>query len=948
MFNILKRFLNRFTAVSTAAAVAVGAFCIPDFSAYAEEAETVKPVRDIVTLSESETSYAAYIRKYSDMSRTVLSVYADTASYNTSLGAECELFYDYEGMPNTLYWTNGGTVTFPIEVPAEGLYNLELIYRTSASDTNELSLGVLIDGELPFDEAEKISLDKYWKNKTGNIQYDSEHQNQIRPTQVIYDSWITYTLLNKSSFSAEPFSFMLTAGEHTVTLQNVTSDIYISRVNFTNTSVPKAYSDVKPTAEQIEETPALMNGEAILVEAEVPSYTNSTALQATREPSEYLASPAHPTQIRFNTIGGTVDSDSNVWDKPSQKAVYEVNVPADGYYSINLRCRRDSREGLSSYRKITVNGVVPCKELSAVRIDYSPKWQTISLNDENGEPIYFYLSAGTNTIEIEAVTGDNEAYAEQTEQTVKTLREIISASESRTPEELLAAFKAASEELDAQNAEIRDSFGVEIDEISELSQMLKSALKKPEKIAASVSANKDEITGKITALITRLRDFHYQPLELDYFEIKTVHEEYRDTRVNVFKAVAFAFRSFIGSFFKDFSALRQTDTRTMEVWVCLDRKQAEIVSNLVERQYNPTHDIKINIRPDNGDLYSAVAAGKGPQAALYADSAVICELQERGAVVNLKDCQSFDEVYARFPTGLSGMYSHDGGVYAVPLTNDFPLMFYRTDIFSELEITPPDTWEEFYETLPIIYENGMKAGMISSESADNGFAAGDLFIAMLNQTEEKSLDSDSAAAAFEAWTKLCADYGLTDEDMLGMFRTGEMPLVFADCADFSSLLNDGAYELAGRWSVAHIPGTYRTEDGLRTLDCSVNTNSLGAVIFDDCKNVSAVWEFISWFTSDEIQLQVAEAFGLREYSPANIGVSFPQLWSERAFREIVTQKDSTLQLHEISASADVKNAVYSALRRALKGEDARTAYFDELRHHRIVSDSAGVSNSGEG
>ncbi|MGN1111001.1 MAG: hypothetical protein ACI4QY_05050, partial [Oscillospiraceae bacterium] len=65
-------------------------------------------------------------------------------------------------------------------------------------------------------------------------------------------------------------------------------------------------------------------------------------------------------------------------------------------------------------------------------------------------------------------------------------------------------------------------------------------------------------------------------------------------------------------------------------------------------------------------------------------------------------------------------------------------------------------------------------------------------------------------------------------------------------------------------------------------------------------------------------------------------------------REIVTQKDSTLQLHEISASSEVKNAIYSALRRTLRGEDAHTAYLDELRHHRIVSDNAGVSNSGEG
>ncbi len=941
MFKTLKRVINKAIAVTLSAAIALGAPLPAAAEGVEGVEETAAPsrsyVRNIVALSKSESSYASYLAKYSDAPKTAVSVYADTATYSTALGAQCDLLTDYEGMPSTLHWKNGGSVTFPIEVPANGLYNLELIYRTAPSDTTDLSLSVLIDGKLPFDEAAKIPLDKYWRNKTGNIQYDSTHRNQIRPTQVVSNIWVTYTLLNKASFGAEPFYFCLTEGEHTVTLQNASTELYVSRVNFTNTTPPKPYSEVKPTDEQIEGTPALVNGEAILVEAEVPTYTNSIALQPTREPSEYLASPAHPTDIRYNTIGGTLDSDATIWDKPSQKAVYEVNVPADGYYSINLRCRRNSTEGMTSFRRITVNGAVPCEELAAVRIDNSPKWQTINLTDENGEPIYFYLRIGTNTIEIEAVTGDSEEYVLRAEQTVQSLYSVMTDSANRTAEQLAEAFRGFSEELDAENEEIRSNFGVEIAELSELSLMLRSALRDPESVEDFAAARRSEIGSRLTELVSRLRDLHFQPLELDYFEIKTVHEEYRDTRVNVFKAIAFAFSSFIGSFFKDFNALRRTDARAMEVWVCLDRKQSEIIGNLVEKQYNTTHDVKINIRRDNGDLFEAVAAGKGPQAALYADSALICELQERGAAVDLKDSQNLPEVYGRFPAGLSGMYEHDGGVYAVPLTNSYPMMFYRTDILSAMGILPPQTWEEFSQTLALISERGMKAGMVSSEHDPDGFAAGDVFIAMLSQTDEKALGSESAAAAFETWAKLCADYGLTEEDVLAQFRTGEMPLVIADCTAFCSRLSDQAYELGGRWSLAHIPGTYRTIDGLRTLDCSVNTNSLGAVVFNECENVAAMWEFISWFTSDDVQRQVAEAFGARTYSPANVEVTFPQLWAENEFRELSTQRDNTLQLHEIFASVEVKNAVYSALDRALNGENARDAYLDELRHHRIIS-----------
>lgn len=937
VFNKLKNIWKRAAAASMAAVFSVG---LLNVRPYAQTAESTA-VQSIALSSSSGSSYSEYISQYADASRTVVSVYADTASYSTSLGAQCDLLSDYEGMPNVLHWKSGGAVTLPIEVSATGLYDLELIYRTPASETTQLSLGVLIDYELPFDEAAKISLDRYWQNKTGNIQYDSTHKNQIRPTQVLCDDWVTYTLLDKSSFSAEVFSFYLTEGEHTVTLQNSTAELYLGRINFTNTSKPKAYSEVRPSEEEIQNTPALSNGEAILVEAEVPTYTNSSALQATREPSEYLASPAHPTGLRFNTIGGTLDSDSNAWDTPSQKAVYEVTVPSDGYYTLNLRCRRNSDNGFASYRKITVNGAVPCREFASIRIDNSAFWQTVNLSDSNGNPIYVYLKNGANTIAIEAVTGDCETIAQSAEQIADSLYQSIT-SGPVTIEDV----QNAVAEFNSQNDNIYDTYGTKMSEISDLTLKLSAALKTAQKrsidIADILDAQDSQVQTSITQLICALRNLHSQPLELDYFEVKTVHEEFRSTRVNIFKAIVFAFRSFIGSFFSDL----QSEPHSIDVWVCLDRKQTEIVNRIVEKQYNATHDLKINIKSDNGNLSNAVAAGKGPDAALYADADLICSLWEQGVTVNIHETQDFAEVYERFPEGLSGMYSHDGEVHAVPLTNSFPMMFCRTDILDKLGLTVPETWDEFAEALEILSENGYDTAIVSSENAEGGFNDGDIFLSMITQTDEKSLDSESAAAAFEKWAQLCGNYDFCDDDLFTSFRTGISPIVIADFMTFSARLSDEAYELSGLWSPEHIPGTYRTIDGLRNLDCSVNTTSLGAVILDKCENTSAAWEFISWFSSDEIQEQIMNAFGAECYSPANLNVSSHQSWTELEYREIITQRDSTLELHNVSASEEVVNAVYSALERTLQGENARDAYLDELSHHNLVSSNQSDSQEG--
>ena len=38
-------------------------------------------------------------------------------------------------------------------------------------------------------------------------------------------------------------------------------------------------------------------------------------------------------------------------------------------------------------------------------------------------------------------------------------------------------------------------------------------------------------------------------------------------------------------------------------------------------------------------------------------------------------------------------------------------MFYRTDIFEELGIEPPETWEDLYRIIPVLQRNNMEIGL---------------------------------------------------------------------------------------------------------------------------------------------------------------------------------------------------------------------------------------------
>ena len=51
----------------------------------------------------------------------------------------------------------------------------------------------------------------------------------------------------------------------------------------------------------------------------------------------------------------------------------------------------------------------------------------------------------------------------------------------------------------------------------------------------------------------------------------------------------------------------------------------------------------------------------------------------------------------RFAQDAMVPYTYNDGVYALPLTQTYLMMFYRTDIFEEMNLKVPQTWDELLE-----------------------------------------------------------------------------------------------------------------------------------------------------------------------------------------------------------------------------------------------------------
>ena len=113
-----------------------------------------------------------------------------------------------------------------------------------------------------------------------------------------------------------------------------------------------------------------------------------------------MTNPNHPTKQRYNTIGQAT------WNKATQAITYKFKVENDGYYRFNFKARQNQMRGFFSNRRIYIDGKVPCKELDDVKFIYSPDWYNLTPQDENGNDIYVYLTAGEeHELTLEAIPG---------------------------------------------------------------------------------------------------------------------------------------------------------------------------------------------------------------------------------------------------------------------------------------------------------------------------------------------------------------------------------------------------------------------------------------------------------------------------------------------------------------------------------------------------------------
>lgn len=844
-------------------------------------------------------------------------------------------------------------LTYRFSVPKEGKYNMLFSYYPIEGRGSQIERQIEVDGKVPFEESKSIVFSRIYKDTlpyNNGFQFDSKG-NEIRPQQIQAPDWTDHYLSDTTGYYKDPFSFYFSAGEHTVKIKAVNEALAIKEIRLEQKQGLKSYKEIEKDY-KTKGYGEVENQKIVYTQAENAFNKSDATLFPNFDRSNPATEPFSPNKILLNTIGGSR------WRYPGQWISWKITAPESGLYRIGLRARQNFVSGQFVTRKLFINGEVPFSEAENIRFDFDNNWKNIVFSSENGEYL-FYLNKGENTLTLEATLGDFSEIISSVQSSIYNLNYVyrqilmitglnpdvfrdydlgqrlpdcikILGEESKSLKEILIKIKALSNTSGTYTSAINKMI-VRIDEM----------LKNTDNIPSMFVDYQNNIVGLGAWLLSAKE----QPLELDYIMVLPKTEKTPPANVNLFKNISSGIEMFIASFFNDYSNIgdHQSTNETISVWVATGRDQAGIIKQLADNYFTPSSKINVNIKlVGAGSLLPAVLAGKGPDVNLSAASNEPMNYAMRKAVRKLNDLPDFKETIAQFYPSALTPYTYDGTVYALPETQSFPLLFYRSDILSELGIKKIDTWDDIYNIIPELQKKNLNFGLPAFSSVVANALDLTAYWTLLFQhngqvfSEDSSkiiIDSKVGISAFKQWTEFYTNYSIPSSyDFATRFRSGDIPIAIADYTNYN-LLSVFAPEINGLWSFAPIPGTKNT-DG--SINRSVFSAGAATEMMATTTKVSQSWDFMKWWSSSETQVnygrELESILGTSaRYPAANKNAISQMPWTTAQVSVINEQWQHTKGVPEVPGGYLKDREINFAMRAVLfNGAEPREALTDHI------------------
>ena len=816
------------------------------------------------------TIYTNISKKYklSDYTGEAVSIPVDSSVTGNSKSYLTTKVKGYEKNNKVLDLTSGKKVTLDFEVPEDGLYYMNFDYLSYDESILPVSMKMKVDGDYPFYECRSLEFETTWKlsDEPSYDRYDNEAVT-IPNKQI---QWESKYLMDSSYRHSDPLKVQLTKGKHSIELSVDEGNFLLGNISL---EAPVAVEEYKGSSDKAD------GKELITIQGEDYTTTNDSAIHGV---AEYDTS-VDPYQAK-DTVLNTLDSDS--FSTAGREVTYEFEVKTAGNYKIAANYRQSEKTDFPVFCDVAIDGKVPNSAFKDYSMAYTTKYKTATMQDSKGEDLSVHLEAGKHTIsytismnpisyimeEIDEVMSDVNDLALEITKVAGTnadkYRDLKLSKYIPNLEKTLYSYSDRLTKLEKSAVKWSDSDK----NVAVMSSLLIAA-----KQLKSLADSPDSIPYRIDELSTSSNSVnHYLATTIDNLIANDLAIDriyiYQDgaklpSKPGFFKSCAMNISRFVASFTDQAYSTKNTNSDHIQVWVNRSSQYVQIMQKMIDEKFTPKTGINvdISIMPDQYKLVLSNSSGNAPDVATGINYTIPYELGIRGALVNMAQYDDFKESTDGYEPGFFMTGSINDGIYSMPETMNFWVLFYRTDVLEKLNLEIPKTMDDvidmlpklqmrglnfyyptagmtlmrnFHGTTPLIVQNG---GSLYAKTAANGTAIGN----------EKSVNG------FTKLTDLFTVYNMpvNVDNFYQHFRNGDMPIGIADYATFNMLTN-AAPELSSSWKVALIPGTQKS-DG--TIDRSVCGCAESSVIFkSNSERQKKAWEFVKWWSSTETQAEFGQ------------------------------------------------------------------------------------------
>ncbi len=899
---ILNRSFKRVLATILVALNMLNVNCV-FMAAQPEKATAVAEVKS-ENAAVKDNSYSAYMQSYSE---------SDYSTENIVHNLGGALLKDEE-------------ISFEITANEGGLYGIGMSYKALDEQMSDVNLGIKVDGKFPYEKLQKIGFPRMWCDADKEVKTD-DLGNEYASPQVIYTDYCYNEAVDESVECGEKYLVYLEKGVHRITLIPVSGSLEIEYFKLCAAAPAENYT--APDKDK------LYSGETVVLEGEDAAIKSSYFLVDKNDGSSLKITPQSAEKNLINYVGG------GNWKTVGETLVWQTPEMEEGYYKIGFSYRQNTNIGSKSYRSLKIDGATPFKEAERVGFPYTDDWNKLFFADSENEPYLVYFSKGSHELSLTVTAGDialvrnllTEASAEMSElyiditkitgETVDVYRDYdlfhqIGDMQQRLENIRNLLENAGDTLLEVTGEKTGSNYSVIKNMILTVDQMLDNKYE--------AHRYKDTYYTNYCSVSSVLQELCSMPLDLDKIVLTAADREEPFEDAGFIKQMAFSVKRFIVSFIKEYNAVSQSESEkdAITIWISWGRDQAQVLNSLVERSFTPQSGVEVNLKLVSATVIQAILSGSGPDCFLQMARSEPVNLAMRGVLYDLSQFDDCDEVIKRFMPTAEVPYRYNGGLYALPDTQDFYVMFYRSDILAEYGLKVPETWEEFNLVAKLLMRNNMSVYMpVSSVTEATGVGSSSIFPSLLLQNDlelysedgrKTTLLSADTMEVFGSWTDYYTKLKFpVSMNFYNRFRTGTSPLGITTYTQYTTF-KAAAFEIDGLWGVTSIPGTVR-EDG--TVSHTSSGTGSGCVILKSAKNPKGAWEFLKWWTSADTQLtysnDLESVLGpTGRAAVSNVEAMKKLSWDEETLAALMKAWENVEEIPEYPGSYYVSRSIYQA------------------------------------